>query len=358
MKVLVQAMQDQFKRLAAQQEARFQGMLEAFSKKEGSSSFPSFPAFDPATEWRDYDLTFAAALQKATESEDAAQVARDTLHTGKHPVSHEPAAVHKVAKSLKAPSSPSSKLRNRSFPAGTCPRCGRTDHTASNCRHKTSTCNFCKKRGHIEPVCLKKRHASVHVVSTQRVGTLKADTVPQPTQLVRLNDVLPSMMNERIHTYDIGIAQGKWKPGQFNSSGTPVVPVRKGTRSGHHSSGLRVCGDYSVSVKSLLDVPRHPLPLPEDLIRKLGGGHYFTKLDLADAYSQIPLGPVSQKKLALSTHKGVLLQMRLPQGISSAPAYFQEIMHQLTSDLPGVAVYLDDLLVTGSDATSHLENLR
>ena len=29
---------------------------------------------------------------------------------------------------------------------------------------------------------------------------------------------------------------------------------------------------------------RHPLPLPEDLMRKLGGGYDFTKVDLADAY--------------------------------------------------------------------------
>ena len=84
----------------------------------------------------------------------------------------------------------------------------------------------------------------------------------------------------------------------------------------------------------------------------------FTKVDLADAYNQIRLGPESQKRLALSTHRGVLLQTRLPFGITSAPGYFQEIMEQLTSDLPGVAVMLDDLLVSGKDAESHAQNLR
>ena len=93
-------------------------------------------------------------------------------------------------------------------------------------------------------------------------------------------------------------------------------------------------------------------------MQKLSGGYGFTKIDLADAYNQIALGPESQKKLALSTHQGVLLQMRLPFGISSAPGYFQEIMDQLTSDLPGVAVYLDDILVSGSTAEEHLTNLK
>ena len=81
-------------------------------------------------------------------------------------------------------------------------------------------------------------------------------------------------------------------------------------------------------------------------MRQLGGGYMFTKVDLADAYNQIRLGPESQKRLALSTHRGVLLQTRLPFGITSAPGYFQEIMGQLTSDLPGVAVMFDDLLVS------------
>ena len=100
------------------------------------------------------------------------------------------------------------------------------------------------------------------------------------------------------------------------------------------------------------------MPLPKDLMRKLRGGHGFTKIDLADAYNQIKLGPKSQRSLALSTHKGVLLQKRLPFGIKSAPGYFQQIMDQMTKDLPGVAAYMDDILVSGKNAKDHLKNLR
>ena len=71
-----------------------------------------------------------------------------------------------------------------------------------------------------------------------------------------------------------------------------------------------------------LEPHRHPMPLPEDLMRKLGGGCGFSKIDLADAYIQIMLAPENQKRLVLSTHRGVLLQMRLPFGVSSAPGYF------------------------------------
>ena len=112
-----------------------------------------------------------------------------------------------------------------------------------------------------------------------------------------------------------------------------------------------------MTVNSQLEDHRHPLPLPEDLMRRLGGGYGFTKINLADAYNQIKLAPESQKRLALSTHKGVLLQKRLPFGIKSAPGYFQQIMDQLTKELPGVATYLDDILVSGNDAEDHLNNL-
>ena len=148
-----------------------------------------------------------------------------------------------------------------------------------------------------------------------------------------------------------------WLPTQFNDYGTPVVSIREPSLPGQPAK-LRVCGDYSVTVNQQLEPHRHPMPLPEDLMRKLGGGYGFSKIDLADAYNQIMLAPESQKRLALSTHRGVLLQMRLPFGITSAPGYFQEIMGQLTSDLQGVAVYIDDILVSGATASEHLKNLR
>lgn len=158
--------------------------------------------------------------------------------------------------------------------------------------------------------------------------------------------------------YEQGIAKGVWEPTHFNEYGTPVVPVKKALLPEQTKAKLRVCGDYSVTVNSQLEDHRHPLPLPEDLMRKLGGGYGFSKVDMADAYNQIMLNSRSQKRLALSTHRGVLLQKRLPFGIKSAPGYFQQIMDQLTKDLPGVAVYLDDILVSGKDREDHVSNLR
>ena len=137
-----------------------------------------------------------------------------------------------------------------------------------------------------------------------------------------------------------------------------MVPIHKAHTSGSLKPKLRICGDYSVGINNQLEDHRHPLPLPEELIQKLGGGLGYTKTDLADAYNQIQLAPESQRRLALRTHRGVLLQQRLPFGIKSAPGYFQEIIENLTSDLPGVAVFQDDMLVSGQGANDHLSNLK
>ena len=158
-----------------------------------------------------------------------------------------------------------------------------------------------------------------------------------------------AIQDDLIRAYDAGIARGVWTPTQFNDWGTPVVPIRKPPLPADDKPRIRVYGDYSVTVNPQLAVHRHPLPLPEELTRKLGG-YGFTKIDLADAYNQVRLGPESRKCLALSTHRGVLLQNVLPFGISSVPGYFQKIMDDLTSDLLGVAVYFDDILVSGKDA--------
>ena len=96
-----------------------------------------------------------------------------------------------------------------------------------------------------------------------------------------------AIQDELNQAYDVGIAKGVWKPVQFNAHGTPVVPIRKPGHSNQSKTKIRVCEDYSVTVNTQLEPHRHPLPIPEDLIRKLGGGYGFTKVDLADAFNQI-----------------------------------------------------------------------
>ena len=101
----------------------------------------------------------------------------------------------------------------------------------------------------------------------------------------------------------------------------------------------------------------YPLPKIDDLFASLAGGKTFSKLDLANAYQQIPLDEASRKSVAINTHKGLFQYNRLPFGVSAAPSIFQRTMETLLQGLPGVCLYLDDILITGKTDQEHLTNL-
>ena len=131
----------------------------------------------------------------------------------------------------------------------------------------------------------------------------------------------------------------------------PIVSVPK------PNGAIQLCGDYKVSVNPYLEVNQYPLPRPEELFAALNGGEKFTKLDLSEAYLQIELEDESKQYLVINTHRGLYRFNRLPYGVASAPAIFQQIMEQILPKIPGVVCYIDDILITGRSDNEHLEHL-
>ena len=129
-----------------------------------------------------------------------------------------------------------------------------------------------------------------------------------------------------------------------------VVPKKDGK--------VRLCGDYKVTVNPVLDVDQYPLPRPDDLFATLAGGKFFSTLDLSHAYNQLELEEESRKFLTVNTHRGLYRYTRLPFGVASAPAMFQKTMDTILQGMDGVICYLDDTLITGNSAESHLHNLK
>ncbi|XP_031338384.1 uncharacterized protein K02A2.6-like isoform X5 [Photinus pyralis] len=140
---------------------------------------------------------------------------------------------------------------------------------------------------------------------------------------------------------------------QIESSewGTPLVPVLK------KGGGVRLCGDYKITVNKVLEEVKYPLPKFEDIFSKLTNGESFTKIDLSDAYNQLSLRDESTQLLTWSTHKGLYKVNRLPFGITPASAIFQRVIEQTLQGLDGCANFLDDIIVTGSTRVEHEINL-
>ena len=100
-----------------------------------------------------------------------------------------------------------------------------------------------------------------------------------------------------------------------------------------------------------------PVTTDKWLICKLSGGTVFSVLDLSMAYQQIPISQESKAYLAINPNKGIFAFNRLPAGICAAPGIFQRLMDVLLAGIPGVCVYLDDILVSGKTKQEHDKNL-
>ena len=72
------------------------------------------------------------------------------------------------------------------------------------------------------------------------------------------------------------------------------------------------------------NIPQYPISLPDYVFVKLQRSKRFNKLDSMNAHQKLPLEPDSQRFVTINTHCGLYWYKRLPFGIASFPAIFQQ----------------------------------
>ncbi|GBG88538.1 hypothetical protein CBR_g48007 [Chara braunii] len=135
--------------------------------------------------------------------------------------------------------------------------------------------------------------------------------------------------------------------------GAPVlfVPKKGGT--------LRMCIDYRglnvITVKNA-----EPLPRIDDLLDRVQGCRYFTKIDLKSGYHQIAIRPEDRHKTAFQTRYGLYEFVVMPFGLCNAPGTFQHAMNRIFHDYLDkfIVVYLDDILIFSRTIEEHTEHLK
>ena len=136
------------------------------------------------------------------------------------------------------------------------------------------------------------------------------------------------------------------------SCAAPIVVVGK-----KDSDKVRICGDFSVTYNCCADLVRYPLPKIEDLHTAMNGCKVFSCIDIRDAYHNVRVSKDSQKYLIINTHIGLFAFKRLPNGVHSGPAVFQQIIDTVLAGIPKVICILDDILCGGIDVQDQLNTL-
>ncbi|GBG86083.1 hypothetical protein CBR_g40986 [Chara braunii] len=133
----------------------------------------------------------------------------------------------------------------------------------------------------------------------------------------------------------------------------PVLFVRKKNKD------LRLCIDYrKLNAQTIKNAG--PLPRIDDLLERLGGATYFSKLDLKLGFHQIEIQPQDRYKTAFKTRYRHFAWVVMPFGLTNAPATFQAATTTQFHDLldRSVLIYLDDILVYSRTLDEHIIHLR
>jgi len=101
---------------------------------------------------------------------------------------------------------------------------------------------------------------------------------------------------------------------------------------------------------------KYPLPLISELINKLRGAKYFTKLDVRWGFNNVRMKEGDEWKAAFQTNRGLFKPLVMFFGLCNSPAMFQTMMDDIFDGLITegvVVVYLDDILIFTETLEEH-----
>src|SRR3981189_1705588 len=131
--------------------------------------------------------------------------------------------------------------------------------------------------------------------------------------------------------------------------GAPVFFIKK------KDGKLHFVQDYR-ALNLITRKNRYPLPLIDDLIHRLKGAKYFTKLDVRWGYNNVRIKEGDEWKAAFRTNRGLFEPLVMYFGLTNSPATFQTMMNKIFEDLITqgvVSIYLDDILIFTSTLEEH-----
>ena len=220
-----------------------------------------------------------------------------------------------------------------------------------------------------------KMNISSTVTDTQRQSLLELLCKHHQTVSVNKELGLTSTLEHRI---EVGAAQPfaippRRYPAQLQSAADTIIddllkqgciepasspwnaPVRLARKP---DGSWRFCVDFR-GLNRLTTRDVHPLPLINELLDTLQGKKFFTTMDLASAFYQVPVFIEHRPLTAFATLRGQWQWKTMPMGLTNAPATFQRLANLMLSGLAwqSCLAYLDDIVVFSNTFEEHIQHL-
>ena len=119
---------------------------------------------------------------------------------------------------------------------------------------------------------------------------------------------------------------------------SPIVLVSK------KDGSVRFCIDFW-KLNKVTEFDAEPMPNMEEIINRMSGHKYFTKMDLSKGYWHVGLTERSKPLTAIETPRGLFHFRTNPFGLVNSGASFCRLMRIILSNLPNVDSFVDDMWI-------------
>jgi transposase InsO family protein len=184
---------------------------------------------------------------------------------------------------------------------------------------------------------------------------LKADAVPQRTAPRGMAPRLAAALMAKVHELE---AKGLVARVDPSRQGIPrwCAPAMALSKT---DGTVRLVVDYS-RTNNEIEYFAHPLPIQEELVARLAGAKYFSKIDLREAFYQVKIDPASRHVTTFHTPGGLYQYTVSPMGLSLSPGWLQGVIEELLREeiLECAVAFLDDVVVYSETLEEHREHVR
>ncbi|XP_013639197.1 PREDICTED: uncharacterized protein LOC106344344 [Brassica oleracea var. oleracea] len=162
-----------------------------------------------------------------------------------------------------------------------------------------------------------------------------------PAELAELKNQLEDLMEKGF----IRPSSSPW--------GAPVLFVKK------KDGSMRLCIYYR-GINNITIKDKYPLPRIDELLDQLRGVSWFSKINLASGYHQIPISEGDVMKTAFKTRYGQYEFVVMPFGLTNGPVAFMRLMNEVFHDYfdKFVIIFINDILIYSKTEVEHKAHLK